>query len=98
MSRVAIIGAGAWGTSLSMVLGPEENSSGPPLGKRAGRLRKHYAAPRQRTIFAGLHAARFHSGDERSHQRPRSCGDRGQRYAFTTLPRAVFAHGAQPPS
>ena len=45
MSEIAVIGAGAWGTSLAIVLGAEGHAPRPPVGprKRSARFHLHRA-------------------------------------------------------
>ena len=50
MSEIAIIGAGAWGTALSIVLGAPADSPGSALGARKRSLREHRATARKRKV------------------------------------------------
>ena len=65
MSRIAIIGAGAWGTGLAMVLTRREGTLCPAMGQRTGCLREHSATPDQRALLAGDYPSRNGRGDER---------------------------------
>ena len=48
MSKIAIIGAGAWGTALSIMLGRKENHRIQAVGPREKSLRQHRPDPHKR--------------------------------------------------
>ncbi len=97
MSRIAIIGAGAWGTALAIVLGRKGTHQ---VRLWANELDVSDSIARERIneqFPAGLHPARIDYGDQRSQHCARCGGDRRQCHAFAALSRALRTHGADAP-
>ena len=92
-----VLGAGSWGTALSVHLGASR-SRRPPLGARSGARRRDARPTRQRRLSAGRHAAPERLGDARpgrGGRRPRSrrVGDPVARMPRRD-PRSRAAHAA----
>ena len=97
-TRVAVIGAGAWGTATGY--GPRTqrahgSGTDPSLGQRAGSLREHRQTPDQRALPARLHPARIDLG----HQRSEHARSSGAEMVVSVMPSqhcrgSIRAHGA----
>ena len=97
MSEIAVIGAGAWGTGLAIVLGRK--------GTHRVRLWAHETdvceSINQRHVndhfFAGTPNPRFRHRQQRSCRRARRRTNRRQRHAVATLPRPLRTHALDIP-
>jgi len=68
VSRIAIIGAGAWGTALAIVLGRKKTHAVRLWANEPDVCESIMQRRRQRTIPSRIHIARFRRGDKRPAQ------------------------------